>query len=163
MAFIWFQSLFKVVPQIRYMPPVIVVGAVITHKMFDATTKHLSATDGQMKVFLHPCEWGNSIFKSISCTFSSVIIPTHKNVQKALDVFYIFFFGKWFVKIKLKELSILTFEFVKNFVARYCYKIVATPCSKQDLWLWKTIAHVSMNNDHFFLTYTKKCTHSIDL
>ena len=34
--------------------PVIVVGAAITHKMFDAGTKHLSATDGQLKVFLSP-------------------------------------------------------------------------------------------------------------
>ena len=48
----------------RYSHPVIVVVAVIMHKMFDATTKHLSATDGQLKVFLGPCEWRNSIFKS---------------------------------------------------------------------------------------------------
>ena len=33
------------------------------HKMFDAGTKHLSATDGQLKVFLGPCGWRNSIVK----------------------------------------------------------------------------------------------------
>ena len=51
MIFIHFQSLFKV----NDNHPVAVAGAVITHKMFDAGTKHLSATDGQLKVFLGPC------------------------------------------------------------------------------------------------------------
>ena len=134
MVFIWFQSLFKVVSQFRYIAPVIVVGAVITHKMFDTETKHLSATRDQLKVFLHPCGWRNSIFKSLSCIFSSVIMPTHKNVQKALDVFYNYFFGQWFVEMKLKKLSILTCELVDNIVARYWYKIVATPCFKHGLW-----------------------------
>ena len=49
MVFICFQGLFKVrypISEIRYIRPVIVVGAVIMHKMFDAGTKHLSATDG---------------------------------------------------------------------------------------------------------------------
>ena len=32
---------------------------VITHKMFDAGTKLLSATDKQLKVFLGPCGWRN--------------------------------------------------------------------------------------------------------
>ena len=47
---LWFSYAFKVcsksVSEIRYILPVVVVGAVITHKMFDAGTKHLSATDG---------------------------------------------------------------------------------------------------------------------
>ena len=68
MVFICFQNLFKVsVSEIGYIYPVIVVGAVIMHKMFDAGTKHLSATDDQLKVFLGPCGWRNSIFKSPSC------------------------------------------------------------------------------------------------
>ena len=50
--------------------------------------------------------------------------------KKKLDVFYIYFFGQWFVKIKLKKLSILTCEFVSSFVVRYWYKMVATPCSR---------------------------------
>ena len=42
----------KSVSEIQYICPVVFVGAVITNKMFDAGTKHLSATDGQLKVFL---------------------------------------------------------------------------------------------------------------
>ena len=42
---LWFSYAFKVcsksVSEIRYIRPVIVVGAVITHKTFDAGTKHL--------------------------------------------------------------------------------------------------------------------------
>ena len=53
---LWFPYAFKIcaksVSEIRYTCLVIVVGAVITHKMFDAGTKHLSATDGQLKAFL---------------------------------------------------------------------------------------------------------------
>ena len=79
------------------------------------------------------------------------------DLKKTLDVFNIYFFGQWFVKIKLKKLSILTYEFVSNFVARYWYKMVGTTCSRHDLWLCKAIFQVSMNIDHFFLTYTKKC------
>ena len=63
---LWFSYAFKVcsksVSEIQYIRPVIVVGAVITHKMFDAGIKHLSATDGQMKVFLGP--WGDEIQSS---------------------------------------------------------------------------------------------------
>ena len=130
--------------EIWYIHPVIVVGVVITHKMFDAGTKHLSATDGHLNVFLGPCEWRNSIFKSSSCTFTSVTMQTHQNVsqiqltqKKTLDVFCIYFFGQWFIKIKLKKLSILTCEFVNNFVARYWYKVVATLCSRHSLWFAK--------------------------
>ena len=36
------------------------------------------------------------------------------DIQKTLDVFYIYFFGQWFVEIKLKKLSILTCKFVSN-------------------------------------------------
>ena len=78
------------------------------------------------------------------------------DLKKTLDVFNIYFFGQWFVKIKLKKLSILTCEFVSNFVARYWYKMVATPCFRHGLWLCKAIPHVSTNIDHFFLTYTEK-------
>ena len=46
----------KSVSEIQCIRPVIVIGAVIMHKMFDAGTKHLSVTDGQLKVFLGPCE-----------------------------------------------------------------------------------------------------------
>ena len=56
---LWFSYAFKVcsksVSEIQYIRPVIVVGAVIMPKMFNAGTKHLSATDGQLKVFLGPC------------------------------------------------------------------------------------------------------------
>ena len=52
---LWFSYAFKVcsksVSEIQCIHPVIVVGPVITHKMFDAGTKHLSATDGQLKIF----------------------------------------------------------------------------------------------------------------
>ena len=56
---LWFSYAFKIcsksVSEIGYIYPVIVDGAVIMHKMFDAGTKHLSATDDQLKVFLGPC------------------------------------------------------------------------------------------------------------
>ena len=56
MVFIYLQSFFKViVSEIQYIHPVVVVGTVIMHKMFCAGTKHLSATDDQLKVFLGPC------------------------------------------------------------------------------------------------------------
>ena len=45
MVFICFQSLFKVSVWDPIYSSVIAVVAVITHKMFDAGTKHLSATD----------------------------------------------------------------------------------------------------------------------
>ena len=51
---LWFLYAFKVcsksVFEIQYIHPVIVVGTVILHKMFDAGTKHLSAADDQLKV-----------------------------------------------------------------------------------------------------------------
>ena len=53
-----------------------------THKMFDAGTKHLSTTVGQLKVFLGPFEWRYLIFKSPSCAFTSVTMLTHQNVSK---------------------------------------------------------------------------------
>ena len=74
---------------------------------------------------------------------------------KNTKCFYIYFFGQWSVEIKLKKLSILTYEFVSNFVARYWYKMVATPCSWHSLWLWKAILQVRTNIDHFFVTYTE--------
>ena len=55
------------------------------------------------------------------------------DIQRRLDVFYIYFFGQWFVEIKLKKISILTCEFVRSFVARYWYKMMATPCSRHGL------------------------------
>ena len=49
---LWFSYAFKVCSksgsEIRYICPMIVVGAVITHKMFNTGTKHLSAKDGQL-------------------------------------------------------------------------------------------------------------------
>ena len=57
------------------------------------------------------------------------------DTQKILDVFYIYFFGQLFVEIKLKKLSILTYEFVSNFVARYWHKMVTTPYPRYSLWL----------------------------
>ena len=63
---LWFSYAFKVclksMSEMSYISPVIVVGAVITHKIFDPGTKHLWAIDGQLKVFLGPCGWRNSIF-----------------------------------------------------------------------------------------------------
>ena len=59
------------------------------------------------------------------------------DIRKNLGVVYIYFFGQWFVEIKLKKLSILTCEFVSSFVARYWYKMVATPCSRYGPWLLK--------------------------
>ena len=57
---LWFSYDFNVcsksVSEIRYICPVIVVRAAIKHKMFDARTKHLSATDGQLEVFPGQCE-----------------------------------------------------------------------------------------------------------
>ena len=46
------------------------------------------------------------------------------------------------------------------FVTRYWYKMVATPCFRHSLWLCKAILQVSMNIDHYFLSYTKKCDQS---
>ena len=50
---LWFSYAFKVcsksASEIQYIRPVIFVGAAITDKMFDAGTKYLSATDGQLK------------------------------------------------------------------------------------------------------------------
>ena len=79
---LWFSYPFKVclksVSEIWYIRPVIVVGAVIMHKMFETLTKHVSATDGQLKVFQDPCGWRSSIFKSPLCTwFTSVTMLTH--------------------------------------------------------------------------------------
>ena len=71
---LWFLSAFN-------NHPVLVVGAMIMHKMFDAGTKHLSATGGLLKVFLGPYGWRNSIFKSPSCTSTSITMPTHQNVS----------------------------------------------------------------------------------
>ena len=89
---LWFSYAFKVfsksVSKIPYTRPVVVVGAVVMHKMFTAGTKHLSATDSQLKVFLGPFESRNSIFKSPSCAFSSFTMPTHN----ILDFFYIFLY-----------------------------------------------------------------------
>ena len=52
---LWFSYAFKVcsksVSEIRYIPPVIVVGGVMTHKIFDAGKKYLSTTDGHLKSF----------------------------------------------------------------------------------------------------------------
>ena len=68
-----FKVCSKSVSEILYIHPVIVDRAVITHEMFDARTKHLSATDGQLKIFLSPSGWRSSIFKvQSSCTFTSV-------------------------------------------------------------------------------------------
>ena len=52
------------------------------------------------------------------------------DIRKTFD-----FFGQWFVEIKLKKLSIFTFEFTNNFVARDWYKMVATPCFTHSLAL----------------------------
>ena len=79
------------------------------------------------------------------------------DIRKNLGVVYIYFFGQWFVEIKLKKLSIPTCEFVSSFVARYWYKMVATPCSRYGPWLFKAILQVTTNIDRFFLTYTKTC------
>ena len=55
MVFIYFQSLFKVSDCDLVHLPCDCCWSCDTHKMFDAGTKHLSATDGQLKVFLGPC------------------------------------------------------------------------------------------------------------
>ena len=78
---LWFSYAFKVYSrsgsEIQYFRPMIAVGAVITHKMFDVGLKHLSETDGQLKVFLDPCGRRSSIFKSPLYTFTSVTMPNH--------------------------------------------------------------------------------------
>ena len=56
----------------------IAVGVVLMHKMFVAGTKHLSATDGQLKVFLGPYGWRNSIFKPPSWEFQSLAVRGKK-------------------------------------------------------------------------------------
>ena len=165
---LWFSYAFRVcsksMSEIWYNHPLIVVGAVITHKMFDTWTKHLSATDGQLKVFLGPCGWRNSIFKSPSCTFTSVTMPTHQIYHrynwhmKITWCFSYLFLWSMICWNQIEEtLSLLTCELVSNFVARYWYKMVATPCSRHGLWLCKAILQVCINIDHFFLTYTGKC------
>ena len=79
---LWFSYTFKVcsksVSESWYIRLVIVVGAMIIHKMFEAGKKHLPATDDHLKVFLGPCGWRNSILKSPSCTFTSVICQLTK-------------------------------------------------------------------------------------
>ena len=57
------------------------------------------------------------------------------DIQKTLEVFYIYFFSQYFVKIKLKKLSILPCEFVSNFVTKDGNRMVGTSCSKQSLTL----------------------------
>ena len=75
------------------------------------------------------------------------------DIWKTLDGFYIYFSGKWFVKIKLKKLYPHLW-ICEQFVARHWYKMAATPCSRHGLWLCKAIFKGSRNIDHFFLTYT---------
>ena len=113
---LWFSDDFnycsKSVSEIRYTRPMIFVGDVRMHKMSDVRTKLLSATffsNGQLKVFLGPCGWRNSSFRSSSCTFTSATMQTHQNVSqiqlmKSTWCFYIYFFGQWLVKIRLKTL-----------------------------------------------------------
>ena len=74
------------------------------------------------------------------------------DIRKTLDVFYIYFFGLWFVKIKLKKLSIFTCEFVSNFVARYWYKMVVNPHSRHiDHWPFLPDSHWKMWWKEFLL------------
>ena len=132
-AFYAFHNAFKVcsksVSEVWYICPVIVVGTVIT--------------------------MGQNIYQQQLVNWKCIVDTA--DIWKTLDVFYIYFFNHWFVEIKLKKLSILTCEFVSNLIARYWYKMVATPCSRHSLWLCIGMLLVSTNIDHFFLTYNEKC------
>ena len=139
--------------EIWYIRPVIVAGAVIMHnKMFDTETKHLSVTDGQLKVFLVPCGWRNLIFNSPSCTITSVTMAIHQNVSQIQQTY-----EKQLMFFISEETLYLTCEFVSNFLARYWYIMAALPCYRHSLLLSKVIFQVSTNIDHFFPTYTEKC------
>ena len=85
------------------------------------------------------------------------IVDTADIPKKHLMSFISISLVNYLLKSDLKKHSVLTCEFVRNFVARYWYKMVATHCSRHGLWLFKVIVQVSKNFDHFFLTCTKKC------
>ena len=116
-----------------------------------------------------PCEWKFNL----QITFMDIHLSHYANlpkciidtddIQKTLDVFYIYFFGQWFVEIKLKKLSILACEFASNLVAIYWYKRVATPCSRHDLWFCQVTLQFSTHIDHFFLTYPKNVMEGFSL
>ena len=103
---LWFSYAFKVcsksMSEIQYIHPVIVAGAVILHKMFDAGTKHLSATDGELKVFLGRSMWVKKF--NLQMTFMCIYFSHYANppkciidtadIRKILDNFYIYFFSQ---------------------------------------------------------------------
>ena len=148
---LWFSYAFKVcsksVSEIRYIRPVIVVRAVMTHKMFDTWTKHLSATDGLLK---GPCGWRNSIFKPPLSTFTSALcqIADTAEIRKTRHVF-----------ISTSLVNDLSKSNWRNSL-QFCCKILEQnggySLFRHGLWLCKAILQASMNIDHFFLTYTKK-------
>ena len=164
---LWVSYAFKVcsksVPEIRYIWPVIVVGAVITHKMFDAGTKHLSAIDGQLKVFLGPCRWRNSIFKSPLYIFTSVNMPTFMYIHfsqyaNTADIRKThLFLWSMICWNQIVETLYPHFWICKQLCCKILVKNGGNSFSRHGLWLCKAILQVSTNIDYFFLTYTKKC------
>ena len=124
--------------------------------MFDAGTKHLSESFPRSM-------WMKKL--NLQNTFMCIhfshyghpprFIVDTADIRKTLEIICIHFVGQWLVEIKLKELSIRTYEFLSNFVARYLYKMVAL--FQASLWPCKAILQVSTNIHYFFLTYTEAC------
>ena len=122
---LWFSYAFKVcsksVFEIWYIHPVIVVGAVITHKMFDTGTKHLLATDGQLKVFLGPCGWIQSSNHLHVHSLQSLCQPTkmyHRcswHTKNTWCFLYLFLWSMicWNVTLTLK--AVMRNELDKNY------------------------------------------------
>ena len=72
-----------------YICPVIVVGAVITCKMFDAGAKHLSATDSQLKVLKLWMKKFNLQITFMSIHFFNYIVPSSPKIRGGVLVFKI--------------------------------------------------------------------------
>ena len=68
--------------EIQYIRPVIVAGAVILHKMFDTGTKHLSAIDGELKVFLGRSMWVKKF--NLQMTFMYIYFSHYANPPKCI-------------------------------------------------------------------------------
>ena len=108
----------------HHIHPVIVVVAVIMHKLFNAGKKHLSEIDGQLKVFLDPCGLRNlHQINLMYIHFSHYTKPPKcvvdaADIRKTLDVFCIYFFGQWFVETKLKKFSILALWVCEQFCCK---------------------------------------------
>ena len=98
---LWFSYAFKVcsksVPEIWYIPPVIVVGAAIMHKMFAEsfpTSVWVKKFNLQITImFTHFSHYANP---------PKCIIDT-ADMRKTLDIFYIYFFQSMICQNQIKE------------------------------------------------------------